>query len=216
MGLETPDWMTPEISEALAAIENPHAVKKQLTVLLVAQALATGQPVSAVFERDDTCKADVWYGTKRRNGSRKLGWREEPTIATALHVATERARWWVRVKQGQAVQSAIDALIDLSEDAARQIASAIRFGQLTFDRGPELVIKQASVAEVLKASTEVLDRVSTLTATKATTVQTLDADQFAVLTAQAKAKAGAVNEAAAMAWNPEQKPTDDADPVSPP
>ena len=166
MGLETPDWLTPEISEALAAIENPHAVKKQLTVLLVAQALATGQPVSAVFERDDTCKADIWYGTKRRNGSRKPGWREEPTIATALHVATERARWWVRVKQGQAVQSAIDALIDLSEDAARQIASAIRFGQLTFDRGPEIVIKQASVAEVLKASTEVLDRVSAATATK--------------------------------------------------
>ena len=158
MGLETPDWLTPEISEALAAIENPHAVKKQLTVLLVAQALATGQPVSAVFERDDTCKADIWYGTKRRNGSRKPGWREEPTIATALHVATERARWWVRVKQGQAVQSAIDALIDLSEDAARQIASAIRFGQLTFDRGPEIVIKQASVAHRGAGSGQCSDR----------------------------------------------------------
>jgi hypothetical protein len=169
MGLETPDWLTPEISEALAAIENPHAVKKQLTVLLVAQALATGQPVSAVFERDDTCKADIWYGTKRRNGSRKPGWREEPTIATALHVATERARWWVRVKQGQAVQNSLDILMDLSEDAARQIASAIRFGQLTFDRDAEIVIKQASVAEVLKASTEVLDRVSAATASKSTT-----------------------------------------------
>jgi hypothetical protein len=220
VGLETPamDWLTPAIDEALAAIQNPHAAKKQLTVLLVAQALATGQPVSAVFERDDTCKADIWYGAKRRNagaqGARKPGWKEDPTIATALHLATERARWWVRVKRGQAVQNAIEALIDLSEDAVRQIASAVRFGQLTFDRGAEIVIKQASVAEVLKASTEVLDRVSTLTATKTTTVQTLDADQFAQLQAQAKTKATAVNEAAAQAWNPEQKP-DDGDPATP-
>jgi hypothetical protein len=169
MGLETPDWLTPEISEALAAIENPHAVKKQLTVLLVAQALATGQPVSAVFERDDTCKADIWYGTKRRSGARKPGWKEDAAIALALHLATERARWWVRVKQGQAVQNSLDILLDLSEDAARQIASAVRFGQLTFDRGPDIVIKQASVAEVLKASTEVLDRVSAATASKSAT-----------------------------------------------
>ncbi|TXH52989.1 MAG: hypothetical protein E6Q97_14280 [Desulfurellales bacterium] len=213
-GSEAPEWLTPEIDEALAAISEPHAVKKQTTVLLVAQAMATGESLRSVFERPDTCKADHWYGTTRRNGKRKLGWKEDPAIAAALQLATERARWWVRVKGGSAVQNALDALVDLSEDAVRQIAHAIRFGQLTFDRGPDIVIKQASVAEVLKASTEVLDRVSTLTATKTTTVQTMDADQFAALSAQAKAKATTVNEAAAQAWNPEQKP-DDADPPTP-
>lgn len=214
-GLETPAWLTPEIDDALAAISEPHAVKKQTTVLLVAQAVATGESLRSVFERPDTCKADHWYGTTRRNGSRKPGWKEDPAISAALQLATERARWWVRVKGGSAVQNALDALVDLSEDAVRQIASAIRFGQLTFDRGPELVIKQASVAEVLKASTEVLDRVSAVTASKSTTVQTMDADQFAALSAEAKAKAGAVNEAAAQAWDPNQKPND-GDSESPP
>lgn len=214
-GLETPAWLTPEIDDALAAISEPHAVKKQTTVLLVAQAVATGESLRSVFERPDTCKADHWYGTTRRNGSRKPGWKEDPAIGAALQLATERARWWVRVKGGSAVQNALDALVDLSEDAVRQIASAIRFGQLTFDRGPELVIKQASVAEVLKASTEVLDRVSAVTASKSTTVQTMDADQFAALSAEAKAKAGAVNEAAAQAWDPNQKPND-GDSESPP
>lgn len=131
--------------------------------------MATGESLRSVFGRPDTCKADHWYGTTRRNGSRKPGWKEDPAINAALQLATERARWWVRVKGGSAVQNALDALVDLSEDAVRQIASAIRFGQLTFDRGPELVIKQASVAEVLKASAEVLDRVSTVTANKSTT-----------------------------------------------
>lgn len=170
MGLETPDWLTPEISAALAAIENPHAVKKQLTVLLVAQALATGQPVSAVFERDDTCKADIWYGTKRRNGSRKPGWREEPTIAMALHVATERARWWVRVKQGQAVQSALDILMDAGEAAAQQLANLVRMGVLVFDYGADgMELRRADVGHVLEAGKQILDRISAATATKATT-----------------------------------------------
>ena len=207
-GSETPAWLTPEIDDALAAISEPHAVKKQTTVLLVAMAMATGESLRSVFGRPDTCKADHWYGTTRHNGTRKPGWKEDPVISAALQLATERARWWVRIKGGSAVQNALDALVDLSEDAVRQIASAIRFGQLTFDRGPELVIKQASVAEVLKASAEVLDRVSAVTASKSTTVQTMDADQFAVLSAEAKAKAGVVNEAAAQAWNPNQKPSD--------
>jgi hypothetical protein len=169
VGLEKPEWLTPQIDEALAAIDDPHAVKKQLTVLLIAQALATGESITAVLERDDTCKSDIWYGAKRRNGSRKSGWREDPHIAAALQLATERARWWVRVKQGQAVQNALDTLIDVAEDAAGNIVSAIRYGQLVFLRADEAVIKQASVAEVLKASTEALDRISAATASKSTT-----------------------------------------------
>lgn len=157
-----PDWLTFEVEQALAAIDGEHVTKKEATVLRLAQAIAQGQSQTSVFQQPGTCSKNIWHGV-----GGKPGWKDDPVIAKALELATERARWWVRVKEGRAVQGALDALVDLSEDAVRQIASAVRFGQLTFDRGAEIVIKQASVAEVLKASAEVLDRVSDLTATKA-------------------------------------------------
>lgn len=206
-----PDWLTFEVEQALAAIGGEHVAKKEATVLRMAQAIAQGESQASVWRHPGTCSKNIWHGV-----GDKAGWKDEPAIARALTLATERARWWVRVKEGRAVQNALDALVDLSEDAVRQLAGAVRYGQLTFDRGSDLVIKQASVAEVLKAATEVLDRVSTMTATKSTTVQTLDADQFAVLSAEAKAKAGAVNEAAALAWNPSQRPDGDSEPAPQP
>lgn len=157
-----PDWLTFEVEQALAAIGGEHVAKKEATVLRMAQAIAQGESQTSVWKHPGTCSKNIWHGV-----GDKAGWKDDPTIARALDLATERARWWVRVKGGRAVQNALDALVDLSEDAVRQIAGAVRFGQLTFDRGPEIVIKQASVAEVLKAATEVLDRVSEMTATKA-------------------------------------------------
>lgn len=195
MGLAAPDWLTPEIDEALAAITNPHAAKKQLTVLLVAQALATGQPVSAVFQRDDTCKADIWYGAKRRTtGKRKPGWKEDPAIATALHLATERARWWVRVKQGQAVQSALDILMDAGEAAAQQLANMVRMGVLVFDFGADgMELRRADVGHVLEASKQILDRVSAATATKATTeVIGMSLEEWRAIQKQRQAQAAQV------------------------
>lgn len=215
MGLETPEWLTPQIDEALAAISEPHAVKKQLTVLLIAQATATGESLTSVFERDDTCKADIWYGTKRRNGTRKPGWKEDPVIRAAHDLAVERARWWVRVRQSGAVQNSLDILMDASEHAAQQLANMVKLGVLIFDFGADgLELRRADPGHILEASKQILDRISTATASKST-VQTLSADQFAVLAAEAKAKAGAVNEAAAQAWNPNQKPSD-GDSESPP
>lgn len=216
MGLEAPEWLTPELDEVLAAISEPHAAKKQLTVLLVAQATATGDSLTSIFEREDTCKADIWYGTKRRNGTRKPGWKEDPIIETALCMATDRARWWVRVKQGRAVQNSLEILVDAGETAAQQLANLIKMGVLVFDFGLDgAEIRRADVGHVLEASKQVLDRISAATAAKSTTVQTMDADQFAALSAEAKAKAGAVNEAAAQAWDPNQKPSD-GDSESPP
>lgn len=208
-GSETPAWLTPEIDDALAAISEPHAAKKQTTVLLVAQALATGESLRSVFGRPDTCKADHWYGTTRRNGSRKPGWREDPYIQTALALATERARWWVRVKQSGAVQNSLDILLDAGETAAQQLANLVRLGVLVFDFGVDggIEFRRADVGHVLEASKQILDRISMATASKST-VQTLTADQFAALAAEAKVKAGAVNEAAAQAWQPNQKPSD--------
>lgn len=202
-----PEWLTFEIEQALAAIGGEHVAKKEATVLRMAQAIAKGESQASVFRQPGTCSKNIWHGVND-----KVGWKEDPAIAEALALATERARWWLRIKEGQAIQSALNDLVDVAEDAARQIAAVIRYGQMTFPRQGKTVTKQAKVAEVLKASTEVLDRVSALTATKnTTTVQPMTADTFAVLAQQAKAQAGALNEEAAVAWDPTQTPDDDGD-----
>lgn len=169
-GSETPEWLTPEIDEALDAISEPHAVKKQTTVLLVAQAVATGESLRSVFERPDTCKADHWYGTKRRDGSRKPGWCEDPAIRTALMLATDRARWWVRVRQSGAVQNSLDILLDAGEHAAQQLANMVKMGVLVFDFGADgLEMRRADPGHILEASKQILDRISAATASKSTT-----------------------------------------------
>lgn len=57
-----PEWLTWEINEALAAITGDHVVKKETTVLRVAQAVANGEPISAVFAQPDTCSRTIWHG----------------------------------------------------------------------------------------------------------------------------------------------------------
>lgn len=202
----TPDWLTWEISEALGALTGDHPAKKEATVLRMAQAVANGEPPTGVFAQPGTCSRAVWYG-KYRDGEHKPGWKDDPAIQAALALATERARWWVRVKQGRAVQDSLDILVDASEDAARQLVSMVKAGALIFDFGIDgQEIRRVEAGHVLEASKQILDRVSALTATKATTTHALDADQFAALQAAAKAKAAAVEQAAAGAWHPEQKP----------
>jgi len=201
-----PEWLTYEIEQALAAIGGDQVAAKEAMVLRMAQAVAQGISQRELFKQPGTCSKNTWHGV-----GDKPGWKDDPAIVHALELATRRARWWVRVKEGRAVENALNALIEVAEDAAGNVVSAIRYGQLTFMRAEQIVIKQASVAEVLKASTEVLDRISTATASKSTTVQQLDADQFAVLAQQAKAKAAPITEAAAAAWSPESQPADGSD-----
>lgn len=200
-----PEWLTYEIEQALAAISGDQVAQKEGMVLRMAQAVAQGMTQRELFRQPGTCAKNTWHGVRG-----KPGWKDDQAIAHALELATQRARWWVRVKEGRAVENALNALIEVAEDAAGNVVSAIRYGQLTFYRETDVVIKQASVAEVLKASTEVLDRISAATAAKSTTVQKLDADQFAAIAEQARAKATPIAEAAAAAWNPDRKP-DDAD-----
>jgi hypothetical protein len=205
------DWLTPAISDALECIAEPHAAKKQHTVLLVAQALAMGESLRSVFGRDDTCKADVWYGLVRK-GKRKAGWRDDPAIATALQLATDRARWYVRIKQGQAVENSLNILLDGAETAAQQLVNMVKMGVLVFDFGLDgMELRRADTSHVLEASKQILDRVSAITASKSTTVQQLDADQFAAIAQQAKAKAAPISAAAAAAWSPESQPADGSD-----
>lgn len=191
VGLEKPEWLTPQIDEALAAIGEPHAAKKQLTVLLVAQATATGESLTSVFDRDDTCKSDVWYGSKRRNGTRKPGWKEDPTIKAAHDLAVERARWWVRVRQSGAVQNSLDILMDAGEHAAQQLANMVKLGVLIFDFGADgMELRRADSGHILEASKQILDRISAATASKSTTeVVGMSLEEWRAAQAQRQAQA---------------------------
>jgi hypothetical protein len=196
-----PEWLSPEVSVALAAVQGEHAAKKETTILRLAEATATGQSWTAVFRLADTCAKRRWYGTEH-----DPGWQADPAIAQALVVATTRARWWVRVKRGQAVQDALDLLVEGSEDAARQLINLVRFGQVVFARehpdGVQIARVDADVREVLAAAKEVLDRVSELTATKQQTMHSLNADQFAQMMRQAEQQAETLEELAEQ-WEPE-------------
>lgn len=207
-----PEWLTDEVSEALAHIAGERrsgeqtVAKKEATVLRLAEALANGVSMNSVFERPDTCSKRVWYGYTAQNGHRKPGWRDEQAITTALAVATERARWWVRVKRGRAVESALEILVDGAEAAALQLVNLVRYGYVKFDFGVDgAELRNADVKEVLAASQALLDRVSALTAPKQTVAPAkLNADQFALLMKQGQAEAQQLEDEALLAWHPEE------------
>jgi hypothetical protein len=204
--LFVPEWLSVEVSEALSQISGAQVAKKEATILRLAEATASGESWSVVFARPETCTKSVWYGFTKRTGKRKLGWCEDVCIKHALAVATARARWWVRVKRGKAVQDALDLLVEGSEDAARQLVNLVRLGQVVFAReqpdGVQIARVDADVREVLAAAKEVLDRVSELTATKQQTMHSLNADQFAQMMRKAEEKAKTLEELAEQ-WEPE-------------
>lgn len=70
--------------EALAAIRGNEAAKKRATVLLLAIAEATMQPLSDVFRDPRACNKRVWYQK----------WQKIPEIAHALELLTARALAW--------------------------------------------------------------------------------------------------------------------------
>jgi len=161
-----PDWISYEVHEALAAIKGEHVAKKETTILRLAHAVANKQPQASVWEHPDTCTSNVWHG---RGG--RPGWKHNPVIANAYRIAEARARWWKRVKMGQALEDASDDLVDLAPDAVRQLANVIRRGEMEFARAGDVVVKQASVGEVIKASVDVLDRAGVETAQKGSNEQ---------------------------------------------
>ena len=159
-----PDWMSFEVHEALAAIAGEHVYKKEATVLHMAQAIATGQPVNAVFKRPDTCGKKVWYGFDD-----KPGWRDDPAIAHALDVAISRARWWVRVKGGKAIESALDVLVDAGEVVASQLVRIAIEGRAQVTNTGGTAFVEADVKDIIKAADSVLDRIDKKTASKSST-----------------------------------------------
>jgi hypothetical protein len=204
-GSLAPEWLNEEVSLALATLTGKQAGKKEATVLQLAEATAQGESWTAVFARPDTCAKKVWYGYTAANGQRIAGWCEDAAIQHALAVATARARWWVRVKRGQAVQDALDTLVDGSEDAARQIINLVRYGAVLFGADGQHRL-EADVKEVLAAAKEVLDRVSALTATKQQAGLTLSSDQFSALMKQAQQRAALLEAEAEQGWSEERRP----------
>lgn len=82
---ESWQWMTPEIRRLLDAIPGPHEIKRRRTVILLAAAYASSEPVNLVFDRPDTCANQIWY-TK---------WQHIPEVAQALAACQLAARDWV-------------------------------------------------------------------------------------------------------------------------
>lgn len=163
-----PDWMSFEVHEALSALSGDHIAKKEITVLRLAEATAMGEPWKPIFHRSDTCTAKIWYGFTDGQGEQKRGWKDDPVIAHALAVATERARWWVRVRRGKAVESALDVMVDAAPAIASQLVRIATEGRVLVQiEGGEL-FRPADVRDIVKASESVLDRVDKKTASKHT------------------------------------------------
>ncbi len=162
-----PEWMTFEVQQALTKIRDPHATKKQTTVLRLAEAAAMGMPMADVFKRSDTCTEKVWHGwTDKATGKRHRGWKLDANIARAMGVATERARWWGLVRQGRAVQAALDTLTAATPDVALQLVSIAVHGRAAVMDGNNQVFAPADVKDIIKAADSILDRVSDKTADK--------------------------------------------------
>lgn len=78
---EGSQWITEEIMELLRAITGAHAAKKRSTVIKVAVARATQQPLKAVFRQHSTCSEAIWYGK----------WRHQPALRAAYEACYQRA-----------------------------------------------------------------------------------------------------------------------------
>lgn len=156
-----PDWLSFEVHQALEAIHGEHVAKKQMTVLYLAAAIAAETSQAMVFKRHDTCNRVTWYG---RDG--EPGWRDDPAISRALELASKRALWWMRVRQGGAVQNALDVLVDAAPAAAEQLVRIATQGRVQVTKGEELRYVDADVVHMVKAANSILDRVSETTADK--------------------------------------------------
>lgn len=115
-------WMTPEIRRLLDAIPGPHEVKKRRTVILLASAYASSEPVAPIFERADTCAGQIWW-TK---------WQHISEVDQALEACKAAARDWVDLEtvsiEEQRRRERRRAIADYSAKAPAALA-AVMAGQ---------------------------------------------------------------------------------------
>ena len=159
--------MTHEIQVALDAIDGApgHLRKKRTTVLRVAHALASDEPLTTVWKRPDCGSKGAWYG-ERRKGKYKPGWSEEPAVQAALEAARKRADWYINVRLGRSVERTLDTIVEAAPDAARQLVRMATSGVMKVKREDALVDEAVNAPEVVKAINSLLDRADARTASK--------------------------------------------------
>ena len=162
-----PEWMTHEIEQALNAIAGApgHVRRKRTTVLRVAQAQATEQPLTTVWAQPDCGSKGAWYGETRR-GVWQPGWCDDPAVQAALVLAKKRADWYVDVRLGRAIASATDEIVEAAPAAAKQLVRMATQGVMQVRRKEADVEEPVNAPEVIKAINSVLDRADARTASK--------------------------------------------------
>ena len=162
-----PELMTHEIEQALNAIDGApgHVRRKRTTVLRVAQAQATEQPLTTVWAQPDCGSKGAWYGETRR-GVWQPGWCDDPAVQAALVLAKKRADWYVDVRLGRAIASATDEIVEAAPAAAKQLVRMATQGVMQVRRKEADVEEPVNAPEVIKAINSVLDRADARTASK--------------------------------------------------
>lgn len=180
------EWETQAAAE-LARLTEPHAAKKRATVIALVDARLAGRSEETVFERSDTCSRNTYHGK----------WKKDAVFAEVLDKVTAAAWEWHGGRAMRALAQAAERLALASPAAVVKVI--------------EVMTTSLDAQAVLRAAFGILDRAGTDTASKSTTVQALDADQFAAIAEQAKVKAAPIAEAAGAAWNPDRKPDNGRD-----
>lgn len=159
--------MTYEIQQALDAITGApgHLRKKRTTVLRVAYAQASGEPMESVWGRNGAGSKGAWYG-ETRHGTHSAGWRDDPAVQHALELARRRAEWWLNVRLGRAVERTLDTIVAAAPDAAEQLVRMATAGVMRVQRDGATLDESVNAPEVIKAINSLLDRADARTATK--------------------------------------------------
>ncbi len=180
-----PAWIA-EATALLDALTGKHAQLKRNTIIALVDARLARRSEETVWSVPGTCNRRV-YHTK---------WKRDPAFAETLKAVHDLA---VHHKNARAVSALSEAAENLALASPAAVAAAVR------------LLMSADEAVRLRAAFGILDRAGVETANKgsATITQAMDADQFAALQAQAKRTAVSVEDDAATAWDPTEKP--DAD-----
>lgn len=129
------EWMTDEIRLLLEAIKGRHCRKMRDSVVIVANAVASGQPLKPVFKLSRVCASATWYRKWRRDPivwaayekclQRALSFRDEETASWESHWAAVRKR--NLAEKAAAAPIALAAVMaDPNERGAARIEAATR------------------------------------------------------------------------------------------
>lgn len=142
--------MTPEIEALLGAINRgQHTRKARDTVMLVAHAFASGQPVKPVFQQKGVCASATWY--------RK--WKRDPIIAIAYQACLDRALSY-RDEQTASLE-AHWANVRRRNIAEKAAAAPIALAAVMADPGEKGSARIEAATRLLKFSDPELGRVQT-------------------------------------------------------